>query len=398
MQRHYGLDWLRIGAFALLIFYHIGMVFVPWSFAVKTAQPMGWVAIPMLATSSWRLMLLFVVSGYASRALLAKGGGFVMARCRRLLIPLLFGVIVVVPVQPWIELTTEHGYTHSLSWFWLHDYFRFAAIQGVPVPTWAHLWFVGYLWAYTMVLAAAILVLRGRSLQRGFDALFAGPALLVLPVAWLLLVDLYLLQGAQESHDLVSDWVAHLHYLPGFLFGFGLARSAPAMTAIGRWWRPSAVVAVTSYGVVAGIEYRWPGSTMPNPPFGYIFATARILQGWCTIVALIGVAERYWNHDGAWRRTLTEAVFPFYIIHQTLIVGVEGALRPYGLAPAAEFAILVTTTIAGCWTFYLIGREIGWVRPLIGLRRGPARRDNDPTMDSGDSRGRRDITARATLR
>ena len=74
MERHYGLDWLRIGAFGLLIFYHIGMVFVPWGYHAKTAHPIPWVVIPMLALNSWRLLLLFVVSGYASRALLARGG------------------------------------------------------------------------------------------------------------------------------------------------------------------------------------------------------------------------------------------------------------------------------------------------------------------------------------
>jgi len=48
--RHYGMDWLRIGAFALLIFYHIGMYFVPWGWHVKIAQPRDWVQIPMMAT------------------------------------------------------------------------------------------------------------------------------------------------------------------------------------------------------------------------------------------------------------------------------------------------------------------------------------------------------------
>ena len=62
MERHYGLDWLRIGAFGLLILYHIGMVFVPWGFHAKTAQPLPWVVVPMLAINSWRLLLLFVVS------------------------------------------------------------------------------------------------------------------------------------------------------------------------------------------------------------------------------------------------------------------------------------------------------------------------------------------------
>ena len=61
--RHYGMDWLRIGAFGLLIFYHIGMYFVPWGWHVKIAAPIDWVQIPMMATNSWRLPLLFLVSG-----------------------------------------------------------------------------------------------------------------------------------------------------------------------------------------------------------------------------------------------------------------------------------------------------------------------------------------------
>ena len=57
--RHLGMDWLRIGAFALLILYHIGMVFVPWGWHVKSEPTIDWVAIPMLATNGWRLPLLF---------------------------------------------------------------------------------------------------------------------------------------------------------------------------------------------------------------------------------------------------------------------------------------------------------------------------------------------------
>ena len=122
-----------------------------------------------------------------------------------------------------------------------------------------------------------------------------------------------------------------------------------------------------SYCVVAAIEWRWPGSTMPSP-FGDIFAAAHAIQGWCAIIALIGVAERFWNRDHSWRKTLTEAVFPFYIVHQTVIVGVEWVLLGQHLPAGEEFAILVVATIAGCWAFYLLGREIGWLRPLIGLR------------------------------
>jgi peptidoglycan/LPS O-acetylase OafA/YrhL len=83
---------------------------------------------------------------------------------------------------------------------------------------------------------------------------------------------------------------------------------------------------------------------------------------------LIGLADRFWNRDHPWRRTLTEAVFPFYIIHQTIIVVTGWYLLRFALPPTTEFAALLAATVTGCWLFYFGGREIGWLRPLIGLR------------------------------
>jgi glucan biosynthesis protein C len=374
MERHYGLDWLRIGAFGLLIFYHIGMVFVPWGYHAKTAHPIPWVAVPMLALNSWRLLLLFVVSGYASRALLARGHGaarFARNRTWRLLVPLLFGVLVIVPVQPWIELTTQRGYTHDFAHFLLHDYFRFARVHGLPLPNWQHLWFVGYLWLYTMLLVLGVVLVGQRSLQRVFDRMFGTVLVWLLPMAWLVIVSVRLFPGKGPSNDLIHDAVSHVQYLPGFLFGFALAGSPRALAAIHRYWPVALVVALVSYAVSAGIEWRWPGLVHPAAPFGTVFAVARPVHGWSSIIALIGIADRFLNFDLRWRQMLTEAVFPFYMIHQTIIVGVEGALLPFRLPPIAEFALLVVATIGGCWLFYLIGRRIGWLRPLIGLRPFP---------------------------
>ena len=379
MERHHGLDWLRIGAFGVLIAYHVGMVFVPWDFHVKL-QTEDWVAVPMLATNPWRLALLFVVSGYDSRALFARrraAGAFAANRSWRLLIPLLFGIIVVIPAQPWVELVTKHGYPHNFIHFWANDYFRFGPLNGLDLPTWQHLWFVVYLWVYTMLVATllAALPLRAReSLQRGFDAAMRGPGPFLIPAAWMLAVTTWWFVGMRETHGLFDDGVAHATYLPAFLFGFALAGSHGVVAAFARWWKPAALVALATYGVVVAIEVVWPGKTIAPPPYGRIFSAARAVQGWATIAALIGIAETYWNRDHRWRPMLTEAVFPFYIVHQTVIVVVAYWLIGAGLSLAANFAILVAATVAGCWTFYLTGRSIAPLRPLIGLRPTPDRR------------------------
>ena len=373
MQRHYGLDWLRIGAFAILILYHIGMVFVPWDFHVKLPGA-WWVAVPMMASNPWRLALLFVVSGYASRALFARRpdpAAFAWQRSVRLLVPLAFGIAVIVPPQPWIELSTKYGYHQSFGWFWWHDYFRFGKLGPLDLPTWNHLWFVGYLWVYTMALTLAVALMPARAraaCQRGFAFAFRGPALLLLPIGWMVLVNFRLFPGGRETHALIGDWVAHFSYFPAFLFGFALAGAPDTLAALVRRWRESAAIALLSFALVAGIEIRWPGNTMPWP-WGIVFSVARAVEGWAAVAALIGFADRHWNRDHPWRRTLTEAVFPFYIIHQTIIVVVAWALIPANLPAPVAFAILAAATVAGCLGFYLIGRSVEPLRPLIGLRR-----------------------------
>ena len=372
MQRHFGMDWLRIGAFALLILYHVGMVFAPWPYHVKTADPVEWLALAMKLTNPWRLTLLFVVSGYASRALAGKARGagrFAWDRSVRLLIPLGFGVAVMIPPQNWVELVTQHGYPHGFGHFLTHDYFTFRAIDGVLSPSWNHLWFVAYLWVYTMALVLLAPVPWPGAVQRGFDRLFAGWRVLVLPVCWLLLTQIVLFHRWADTHDVIGDGIAHLAYFPAFLFGFGLGRSGPVMAAIVRWRGVAGVLAVLGYAVGAGIELAYPGSMQPPPRLGTLLMAASYVQSWGAIVALIGIAERHLNRDSRWRATLTEAVFPFYLVHQTVIVLTEYAIRPLGLPRIAEFGILVTATVAGCWAFYLVGREVPWLRPLIGLRR-----------------------------
>jgi glucans biosynthesis protein C len=370
--RHYGMDWLRIGAFALLILYHVGMYFVPWDWHVKAARLDSHVAILMLATNSWRLALLFVVSGYASAAVFARepsSAGFARSRSARLLIPLVFAAIVVIPPQPWIELMFKHGYTESFGHFWLHDYFRFGALEGIILPTWQHLWFVVYLWVYSMALALLMLIpagVRARA-ARLCEAALAGPAILVIPIALMALRALVLFPGVGETHALVDDGAAHALYFPCFLFGVLLRHSPVLWAAIRRWWRVAAVLAVAAYAVVAMIEYSYPGETPFDDTLTALFRGARAVQGWAMIVALIGIADRWLNRDAPIRPVLTEAVFPLYIAHQTIIVVVGWWLLPLALPNLAAFAVLVAATAAGSWLFYIVGRGVPWLRPLIGL-------------------------------
>ena len=372
--RHYGMDWLRIGAFQLLILYHVGMAFVPWGFSVKVSAPIGWTVIPMFLTNPWRLSLLFAVSGFASAALLERStgvGAFVRSRLARLGIPLLAGILVFVTPQPWVELVTQHGYAHGFGYFLAHDYYRPQQIDGVFVPTYMHLWFVVYLLVYTLVWGA-LLTLPQRWLagvRKAAETLLSTPALLPFGIAAFFCIHNFVSPGWEDTHLLINDWSAHLDHFGAFLFGVLLRRSSAVRSAVARWWKVAAVAAIMGWAYLAWAELAYPGDARMGYALGLLYRIARSTEAWGAIVALVGLAETHWNRDSKWRPMLAEAVFPFYIIHQTVIVVVGYWLLMTPTTAYERFLILVAATVAGNWAFYLIGRRIDVLRPLIGLKR-----------------------------
>lgn len=100
-ERRYDLDWVRILAFMLLIFYHVGMYYVTWDWHVKSPYASNTIEPLMMLTSPWRLTLLFLISGVATGYLLDAQGvhNFLGSRSVRLLVPLAFGMAVIVPPQ-----------------------------------------------------------------------------------------------------------------------------------------------------------------------------------------------------------------------------------------------------------------------------------------------------------
>ncbi len=374
--RQFGLDWLRIGAFALLIFYHIGMFFVPWGWHVKTADPVEWVQWPMMAVNPWRLSLLFLISGVVSRSLLAKLAKpkrFAASRSARLLIPLVAGMVIFVVPQPWFELRDRGEYSEGFLYFWLNDYAEFGASRGTPLPTWNHLWFVAYLWTYSMVLAlvSALPETVRAVMQRAFDRLFSGWRLFILPIAWLSFGRVILLPLFGETHALVDDPYPHATYGFAFFFGVGLARSHQAWSAILSNWKISLAAAVVACALVFYIH----ASGADSGTVAIAKSVTRAILAWSTILGLLGLAQTQFHYDGPVRRYLTEAIFPYYIIHQTIIIAVGFYLKQLGTGAGIQFFGILVATVLSCALTYEIARRIAWLRPILGLKSKTARKD-----------------------
>jgi glucans biosynthesis protein C len=371
-SRHYGLDWLRIGAFAILILYHTALYFSPHLWVVNAAHTQRWLVYPLAAVSPWRLMVLFAVSGYASAVMIDKAqhlGRFFKERSSRLLIPLLFGITIIVPPQSWVRLVTENHYSGSLPSFWLRDDFRFGTYLGHTLPHWEHLWFLGYLWAYTALLVAVLAwVPRARTwLQRAADWLADGYRLALVPIAVLITARLGILKFFPVQSGMFDDWIGHAHYLPAFLLGYVLATHAGLWTAVRRNWRVSAIASALAF-VFYAATLATHGSIEAMSMGALVAENATdTVMAWAMLPVALWLADTLFNHDHPWRKTLARAIFPAYIVHQTVIVLMGWYLLRYSIAALPAYFLILTAVIATSAFAYLAGSRFSWLGPLLGL-------------------------------
>ena len=403
MQRRHDLDWVRVCAFGLLVLYHVGMYYVTWDWHVKSPAASDALEPFMLLSSPWRLSLLFLVSGAATAFLLERARrspdaagrrpGFFASRSWRLLVPLIFGMLVIVPPQSYYEVVEQlpGGYHDGYLAFYgryLTGYDGFCDAEGcLDVPTWNHLWFVAYLWCYTGVLwilargMPAVLAAVGAALERPL----AGLGILVWPALLLGLARVLLVGRFEQTHALVDDWYNHAQYFSVFLLGFLIARKEGIWQAMARVrWAALALW----LGTWAGLLAYFIRFDAAQPPEALRMAMRLVwgLDQWCAIVAVLGFARRWNPGDSRVLRYLVPAVFPVYILHQTVTVVVAHHLKPLSIPPVAEGLLLVAVTFAACFAGYEVIRRVGLLRPLFGLKRKAEQRapaHAQPTATAG---------------
>ncbi len=381
------IDWLRVAAFGLLILHHVGMFYVTWDWHVKSDHAGHAVEPLMLLTNPWRLILLFLVSGAATRFMADKmtAGALAGRRTLRLLVPLVFAMLLIVPPQSYYEVVEKIAYPDSYLAFWT----RYLAADPtfcrdgdcLIVPTWNHLWFVAYLLVYTLLLAAALALFRARLERLGaWIGRAPGWALLAGPILYLAAARFFLLPLFEVSHALIDDWYNHAASLPAFLFGFLVMKEGRVTEMFIRLRWPALALFLASYAAFA--VYAWAYRAEDAVPPELLRSAMRLVYAadqWSAIVAAIGFGALHLNRDSRLLRTLTLAVFPFYIAHQTIIVVAGHHLKALRLPALAEASALIAITALGCWATFAIASRFAPLRPLFGL--GPRPSQSAPPLD-----------------
>jgi len=366
-QRRHDLDWIRVLVFGILILYHIGMFFVPWGWHIENNElsyPLTW---PMWFVNQWRLPVLFIISGMGTRFALSKrsGGEYISERSLRLVIPLLFGMVVVVAPQVYVERIVQ-GAVYSSFWEFYPHYFEGAYPEGNF--SWHHLWFLPYLFVYSIILAPFFLWIRNypdnRLMQIFTNLLHHRFGLLWLALP-LILTELLLKPHFPVRHNLIGDWYAFCYYLLLFFYGYlCISAGRDFWESISRKKKTALITGVITFTIMAWMRE----SAVWTPGTEYIFAAIRIINlgGWC--IAIFGYGAEWLNRPGWVLTYCNQAVYPFYIIHQTITVVAAWFIYDLSWGMPSKFLYLTVITFVGSWIFFEIVKRNTFTRVLFGMK------------------------------
>ena len=219
--RSYDLDWLRLIAIVILLFFHTGMWFNEWDWHVKNNETSVTFQYWMIWSHYFRMPLLLFISGAGTYMALGKRTPktFAGERFRRLFIPLVFGMFVIVPPQ----IYYEHIKEYSNYWDFYKTVFNF-----VPYPqgsfSWHHLWFILYLFIYSLLALPFLGFVRSEKslkFKNTVSKFLTHPLGLLLIPSSLILITQILLRPyfPEETHDLVHDWAYFILYFIFFAMG-----------------------------------------------------------------------------------------------------------------------------------------------------------------------------------
>ena len=369
-MRRYDIDALRVIVFGLLIFYHVGMFFVPWDFHIKNSSTCIWLAYPMIFINQWRLPLLFVISGMGTFFNFSKrsGGGFAKERFVRLFIPLVVGILFIVPPQVYFERLDAGQFTGSYFGFWPSK--AFIGVYPEGNFSWHHLWFLPYLLLFSHALIPAFhyllkhpqawIIRKTKILATRKFGLFV----LAIPlIFWYV----FLKPRFPSTHGLVDDWFNIINYCTLFFYGFLLMILKDALwenlTKNRRLYLITGIVSITL------MLFLWSGIGH-FPGKGEISDTVQAINAWSWILVTISYAATHLNKPSRKLSYANEAVYPFYILHQTVIIALGYYLKNVDICLFSKFSIMVAGTFGISWLMYEFGiRHYDWIRPLFGMKR-----------------------------
>ena len=354
-ERNHYVDWVRVMAFFLLIFFHCAMPFVTFGWEVKNAETSVGLSRLIYWLHQWRIPLLFFISGVGihfslqSRSVTAFAG----ERIVRLFIPLLFAMFFTIPSQVYVERLQQGQFKGSYAEFYPTVW------DLVPYPegtlTWSHLWFVVYLFVFCLMLLPVFAVFKIKTLKILKEKIVNRLTSPLLVFALFIPFTVYyftLYIDYPEQQSLLDDWFLFVFSITLVVYGYLLGGSH-SFWATCEKYRYYYLGTALSCIILLFYGFWW-NFQLPKEMGNrlYLYGILNSIHIWTLILALVGLFKKHLNFSNQFLKYTNKAVYPFYILHQTVIVVAGYFVVQWPLPIVAKLLILIVSCFLTVFSVY----------------------------------------------
>lgn len=357
-------------AVILLIPYHTGAIFANFDFHIKNNVTSTGLTIIDVFIDNWHMPLFFLLAGASTWLALKKRTTvvFIKERFMRLIVPLVFGMIVIVPPQTFFERIQKSAFSGNYFNFYSHLF------DGYPKGnlTWNHLWFLLYLFFISLIVLPLILNWksgRGASCIESFCTWLAKGRRIFLLFIPLAIIQMTLKVAYPGPQNIVSDWARILFMIVIFLYG--------VLFYIFPWFRESLErnfgvafatgVTISTFIIIMYLfNFRLVfGYNVPN----LLQLGINSLATLCWLIVLLGFSQRTLNFSNRFLKYASEAVLPIYILHQTIIIIFGYYIVNTELSLIVKYILINVVSFVLIVAIYdTIVKRFGVLRFLFGMR------------------------------
>lgn len=385
-KRSYYVDWLRVLAVLALFPFHAGQIYNEAAFYVKDEVS----SFVLMGISDfiyqWHMPLFMFLAGIGSNFALRfrSGKDYLLERYKRLVVPLIFGTLALIPPLTYLRMFGDparvwpEGFSQNAipgfdkSYF---DYYPdfFHGIYPNGNFEWGHLWFLAYLFTFSLIALPIFLYLKSEKGQWIIDLLGKavskplGIFLFFIPVA---VIEVLLRWAYPNMQNLISDWANFLMFITVFIYGFVMVAKPKFGEAIDRHWKAALTIGLLT-AFFLSVAYVGQIQSRLNEAASYI--VEMILRGiciWFSLIGFLGFAKRFLDRGGKFIKYASEAALPIYIIHLPMIVIIGFYIIKFDLPVVVNYSLIIVLSLISSLAVYEIAiRRFAVGRFLMGLKK-----------------------------
>lgn len=373
-MRLYYLDWLRVIATLGVFLFHASNVFNVSGFEIKNAEVSETITIIQAFFFPWGMPLFFLIAGAGSWFALRRRtlSEFTRERTLRLLVPFFTGTLLLGPIQ--LYLSWRHRVETGVFAGSLLE-FTGERLSSIGPKLFGaigyHMWFLGFLFAFSLLALPLFAWLKGESGRRAISRLAGlcqrrGAILLfILPIAVVRL-------GLHPFFPAEHDWADFFSFWVFFLLGYLLFADERFLGAIQRdWWILLGIgVAATLGAMVIVMSHESLDIEAPPHTFMEFLIWGLIMVcGWCWTAFMLFIGMRFMDHTSKVLQYSLGAILPFFVVHQAVILAIAYFVVQWEATIAIKFLVVVLGSfVVSLGLYEWVINRVGLLRGLFGMK------------------------------